>query len=149
MKIIILFIVLIMGSISGYSQEDSETSKKIIALEKAALERWNHGDVYGYLDLMAEDINYFDPSLEKRIDGIKNLKAYYEPFQGKISASSYEMINPIVQTVDSMAVLTYNLNSYEGERVYRWNSTEVYRKEKDGSWKLIHSHWSFTKPAGK
>ena len=140
---------LIMVTISAYSQENREISQKIISMEKAALERWNHGDVYGYLEISAEDVVYFDPFLEKRLDGLKKLTELYKPLQGKMRASAYEMIDPKVQAVDSMAVLTYNLKSYEGERVYQWNCTEVYRKEKDNSWKLIQSHWSFTKPGQK
>lgn len=57
------------------------------------------------------------------------------------------MIDPKVQSVDNMAVLTFNLNSFDTEHiVYRWNCTEVFRKEEDSSWKLIQTHWSFTKP---
>jgi hypothetical protein len=32
--------------------------------------------------------------------------------------------------------------------VSRWNSTEVYRRI-DGKWRIVHSHWSFTKPEVK
>src|SRR5919202_28870 len=32
------------------------------------------------------------------------------------------------------------------ERVLaRWNATEVYRRQ-DGTWRIIHTHWSFTQP---
>jgi len=48
-----------------------------------------------------------------------------------------------VQGNDSMAVLTYNLNSYSDGK---WNCTEVYCLENDGKWRIIHNHWSFTKP---
>ena len=153
MKTLIL-ILLVMVTLPIYAQnpeqnqkEDPESRrKKIIALEKAALERWNNGDVQGFLEISADDIVYFDPMLEKRIDGLTNLTAYYKPIAGKIKVSRYEMIDPKVQAVDNMAVLTFNLKSYQGEQVMQWNSTEVYRKEKDGSWKIIQSHWSFTKP---
>lgn len=48
-----------------------------------------------------------------------------------------------------MAVLTYNLVNYTTDAQgvespgSRWNSTTVYRRC-DGTWKSIHSHWSFT-----
>jgi ketosteroid isomerase-like protein len=136
-----------MVAILTYAQENVETSKKIIALEKAALERWNSGDVYGFLELSAEDVVYFDPMLEKRVDGLKKLTELYISLQGKIKVSGYEMIDPKVQSVENMAVLTFNLNSFDTEHVvYRWNCTEVFRREDNGSWKLIQTHWSFTKP---
>jgi hypothetical protein len=28
---------------------------------------------------------------------------------------------------------------------FRWNSTEVYLRV-GGTWKIVHSHWSYTKP---
>ena len=139
------FITLLAATLSSYSRE-SEISKKIIGLEKAALDRWMNGDVYGYLELYAGDITYFDPMLEKRLDGIKELTALYEPWQGKIKASKYDLIDLKVQADKKMVVLSFNLKSFSGESIYKWNCTEVYRKEKGDSWKIIHSHWSYTKP---
>jgi ketosteroid isomerase-like protein len=135
-----------MITISAYSQENTEISKVIIALEKTALERWNRGDIQGYLDLYAEDIVYFDPMIDKRMDGLKKLTAYYKPLEGKINVTEYEMIDPKVQAVDNMAVLTFNLKSVEGAHVYHWNCTEVYRKDNENKWKIIQTHWSYVKP---
>ncbi len=139
-------ILLVMVTIPSFSQNAEEVSEKIISLEKKALERWNNGDVYGYLHLYAPEITYFDPMLDKRMDGLDELTAYYEPIQGKISTNSYEMIDPLVRSVDDMAVLTYNFRANTKERTSLWNCTEVYEKEKNGDWKIIHSHWSLTKP---
>lgn len=148
MKKLILF-ALLMIACTAYSQENNKTSNKIIRLEKAALERWDHGDVNGYLELSAKNVTYFDPMLNKRMDGKERLAEYYRPLQGKIHVSAYKMIDPKVQASDSMAVLTFNLDSYVGKSVRRWNCTEVYRKQKDNTWKIIHTHWSYTKPALK
>lgn len=43
----------------------TDISGTIIALEKAALEMWNSGDPSGYINLSAEDVSYFDPSLSR------------------------------------------------------------------------------------
>ena len=142
----LVLIAFVLVTFSAYSQEKTETSKKIITLEKAALERWDNGDVYGFLKISASDVVYFDPMLNRHLYGLKQLTAYYKPLQGKIHVSNFEMIDPIVQSVDSMAVLNYNLKSYKGKLIRRWNCTEVYRKEKDGKWKIISTHWSLTKP---
>lgn len=120
--------------------------EKIITLEKAALERWNNGDVNGFLELSANDVVYFDPFLEKRITGKEELTSWYNPLQGQIKVDRYEMIDPKVQSVENMAVLTFNLNSYSGKVEMKWNCTEVYRLETDGNWKIIQTHWSLTKP---
>lgn len=120
-------------------------SEKIISLEKTALSRWGKGDPSGYLELSAEDVTYFDPFLEKRLDGLENLTRYYESIRGKIQIDKDEMTEPHVAVTGDMAVLTFNLVSYTGNTNMRWNCTEVYRKEAE-SWKIIQTHWSFTKP---
>jgi len=55
------------------------------------------------------------------------------------------MIDPKVQAVKDMAVLTFNLRSVEGDSLYQWNCTEVYRKDR-GKWLIIQTHWSYVKP---
>ena len=131
-----------------YSQTtNTNISETIIALEKEALEKWNQGDPSGYLDLSADDVSYFDPAIEQRLDGLEGLKKYYEPIKGLIKVSRYEMSNPKVTATDNMAVLTFNLLSYQGDQASRWNCTEVYRLEPNGQWKIVHTHWSsFVKP---
>jgi len=145
MKIICLLSVVFFSGVV-YSMDKDSLSAKIIGLERAALERWNNGDPSGFLEISAKDVVYFDPFLEKRIDGLDSLTKYYAPARGAIHVDRYEMINPKVQAVENMAVLTFNLISYTGENVHRWNCTEVYRIEADGSWKIIQTHWSLTKP---
>jgi ketosteroid isomerase-like protein len=125
---------------------NADISATIIALEKAALEKWNQGDPGGYLDISAADVTYFDPFTEQRLDGLEALKKYYEPIRGQVLTSRYEMFNPKVTATNDMAALTFNLYSYEGNKITKWNCTEVYRLEPDGQWKIVQTHWSFIKP---
>jgi ketosteroid isomerase-like protein len=132
-------------------QTDDILFAEIIALECAALDRWSQGDPQGYIDIFAEDVTYFDPALEKRIDGFTALRDYLAPFTGKIKIDRYEMVEPKVQRHGDAAVLTFNLINYarredgtEGVLV-RWNSTEAYARI-EGRWGIVHSHWSYVKP---
>lgn len=125
---------------------NTDISETIIALEKEALEKWNQGDPSGYLDLSADSVTYFDPFTEQRLDGLANLTKYYEPIKGQIHVSKYEMLNPKVTATNDMAVLTFNLHSYEADKVCKWNCTEVYRLEPNRQWKIVQTHWSFIKP---
>ncbi|MBI5001227.1 MAG: nuclear transport factor 2 family protein [Euryarchaeota archaeon] len=117
----------------------SDDAAAIIALERAALDRWGKGDPSGFLEICAPDVVYFDPYLERRIDGLEALARYYEPARGKIHIDRYELLDPKVQLCGDMAVLTFNYVSYPGEA--RWNCTEVYRRT-DGTWRIIQTHWS-------
>ena len=130
---------------------DARTSaEQIIALERAALDRWGNGDPGGFLDLYGADVSYFDPVTARRIDGHQGMEEYYRPFVGKIHIDRYEMLNTQVVIDGNMALLTYNLVTYlrDAEDVEsvgsRWNSTTVFRR-RDGTWKTLHSHWSFTR----
>jgi len=123
----------------------SEIAEVIIKMEVAALERWNNGDPSGFLEISDEDVVYFDPMTEMRIDGLENLTELYEGIRGKIYVDGYKMLNPKVHSIDRMAVLTYNLESYIENRVIKWNCTEVYQLAKDNKWRIIQTHWSLTK----
>lgn len=122
----------------------------IVALERGALDRWGNGDPGGYLELYASDVTYFDPTQERRVDGIAAMTKLLEPIRGKVKTDRYEMIAPKVQRSGSMALLTYNLVSHgrgpDGKQVVaRWNVTAAYT-QMDGRWKLAHSHFSLTRP---
>jgi ketosteroid isomerase-like protein len=128
------------------------SADEILALERAALDRWGHGDPGGFLDVYAADITYFDPVTDARIDGRHAMENYYRPWIGKIHIARYEILNPQVVVDGQMALLTYNLVNYARDAGgvesvgSRWNSTTVYQRV-NGAWKSIHSHWSFTRHA--
>jgi len=113
------------------------------------MEAWLNGNPSPYLDLYSKDFTYFDPSQELRIDGWDKIKDLYENMRGKIKTDRFEMVNPAVQSTDTMAVLTYNLHIYSGGTSWKENCTEVYRLEDGNGWKIIHSHFSPTKPSLK
>ena len=120
--------------------------ERIIELERSALEAWHNGNPTPYLNLYSEDFTYFDPVQERRLDGLDRVRELYESMRGKVKMDKFEIINPVVQLSGSMAVLTYNLESWMGETLWKENCTEVYRLENNNEWKIVHSHWSFTKP---
>ena len=123
----------------------------VIAMERAALDRWGKGDPQGYLEIMASEVTYFDPVQEKRLDGLDVMKKMLAPITGKIEVSRFDMIDPKVQPHGDSALLTFNLVSYvtapDGKEraVARWNSSELYARV-DGQWRIVHSHWSYIKP---
>ncbi|MCC8096100.1 MAG: DUF4440 domain-containing protein [Tannerellaceae bacterium] len=119
----------------------------ILALEKEALDKWNQGDPSGYLALYDADFTYFDPTLEKRLDGFTAIEAYYRNLEGQVQVEKSEIVNPVVQATERMAVLSFNLISEAGGKTYQWNCTEVYRKNPDNEWKIVHNHWSIYIPA--
>jgi ketosteroid isomerase-like protein len=121
-------------------------AETIIALETAALEAWLNGNPTPYLDLYSNDFTYFDPVHETRLDGWQTINELYENMRGQVKMDSFEIIDPVVQSTDTMAVLTYNLQSYAGETLWKENCTEVYKLEAENEWRIIHSHWSLTGP---
>jgi ketosteroid isomerase-like protein len=115
---------------------------EILALERAALDRWCQGDPSGFLEICADDVVYFDPFVERRIDGLESLSAYYENLRGTIRAARHEILAATVQHSGDMAVLTFHfVSSGDGDGEARWNCTEAYRRQAQG-WRLIQSHWS-------
>ena len=147
---VVPYLAVLMMTLPGANASAQFNPGAIIALERAALDRWGRGDPLGYLEAYASEITYFDPTGERRVDGLAAMGDLYRPLTGKIRVDRYDMIDPKVQHDGNIAVLSYNLVSHvkrpNGEAfAVRWNSTAVYRQIA-GTWKIIHSHWSFTKP---
>ncbi len=122
---------------------EQDVAATIIAMERAALDRWGKGDPSGYLEISAPDVVYFDPYQERRLDGLEALTRLYESIRGKVHIDRAELIDPKVQLCGAAAVLTFNLVSHVGAAQIRWNCTEVYRHD-EGGWRIIQTHWSIT-----
>ena len=130
------------------TSDATDIAQTIIDLERRALERWGKGDPSGFLEISADDVVYFDPYQPRRLNGIDELRALYESIRGQVQIARFELIDPRVQAVEDMAVLTFNyVAEVTNEPTSRWNCTEVYRREA-GSWRIIQTHWSFTQPDG-
>ena len=124
--------------------------EEIIALERAALDRWSNGDPEGYLEMYAANVTYFDPTTERRVDGIEAMRALLTPLTGQFRLTRYEILAPDVYRRGDLAVLSYNLVTYgsqpNGEPVVtRWNTTSAYALI-DGAWRIVHSHFSLSQP---
>lgn len=50
-------------------------SGELLALEAAAMERWRKGDPYGFLDMSAPGVTYFDTGTPRRLNGLNELRA--------------------------------------------------------------------------
>lgn len=132
---------------------DDFQPETVIALERAALDRWGKGDPFGYLEIYAPGITYFDPGQERRVDGIEAMTALLAPLKGQIKLDRYEIISPSVYHSGDVAILSFNLVTY-GRRgdgaasMTRWNTTAAYALI-DGQWKIVHHHFSIAKPDAK
>jgi len=121
-----------------------DATHDVIEMECAALVRWGMGDPDGFLEICAPDIVYFDPGLQRRIDGLPALTDYYEDIRGKVHFDRFELFNPLIQDLGGAVVLTFNYASYAAVgQPACWNCTEVYRRTQD-TWEIIQTHWSYT-----
>jgi RNA polymerase sigma factor (sigma-70 family) len=149
-----LAIALLLAVATATSAAERSVADDIVALERGALDLWSQGEPSGFYAIMADEETYFDPLADARVDGVAALKAHFAPFAGRFRIERYEMLNPRVDVAGDVAVLTFNLVNH-GARfdggpavTARWNSTEVFRRI-DGRWRIVHSHWSYTKPETK
>lgn len=117
----------------------------IIAMERAALDRSDKGDVRGFLEISAPDVVYLDPALDSPLIGLPALTAYYAKFPAG-EPSHGIMSNANVQVLDGVAILSFHYVSGSGTKTQKeWNCTEVYRKT-GADWRIVNTHWSLTKP---
>jgi hypothetical protein len=117
--------------------------ESIVALERAALDRWCKGDPYGFVDNALDDVTYFDHVTKDRVDGIAALREHVTQFVGKVDVPRYEMPNVKVWSNGTTAIMTFNWETYsrDGGPTSRWNATEVFVRRGD-QWKYAHLHWA-------
>jgi ketosteroid isomerase-like protein len=121
---------------------------ELVGLESNAMERWRKGDPWGFIEISAPGVTYFDTGTPQRINGREALKAEYAQREGKIFYDVMDFIDPTVQVCGDMAVLFYRFLStwlnLDGSVSHRtpWNCTEVFVRSA-GQWKIIHTHWSY------
>jgi ketosteroid isomerase-like protein len=122
------------------------TAREVLALERKTLDGWQVGNPDPLLAVSDPEITYFHVVTDKRLDGLPALRALFEAYRGRPLFDSYEMAEPKVQSSGDIAVLSYILVRHVGTATSRWNATQVYQRKKEG-WRIIHSHWSATRPA--
>jgi hypothetical protein len=143
LKLAIAGAILLAAAVLPALAEDVTT--KIIAMERAALDRSDRGDAKGFLEISAPDVVYQDPWLDKPLDGLGALTAYYARFPAD-GAYHGVMQHPKVQMYGDMAVLSFHYISRAGtKKELIWNTTEVYRRT-GSDWRIVNTHWSLTKP---
>lgn len=132
------------------NEEEKQLADHIIGLEEAALEKWFEGDTSGYAQLWSKrSFTYFDGVETKRLDDFASMADLFERVEGKLSAKSYEIRSPRVQSGLDMAVLTYQLFAKSNLLDMEYNCIEVFQKEEDDKWYVIHSTWSIIRPMEK
>ena len=136
---------LILGAAGSPAQSHSENAASTIkAMERAALDRSDKGDVGGFLEISDADVVYIDPFNEKPLYGKDALASYYAKVYEGFQPTHGEMSNIRVQVLGEAAVLTFNYKS-PNKPANGWNCTEVYHRTEQG-WRIAQTHWSFVKP---
>lgn len=134
----------------AYTAEERQLAAHIIELEKAALDKWFNGDTSGYEQLWSKrSFTYFDAVVTERVDDHATISEFLKTIEGKLFADSYDFRSPRVQIGQDMVVLTYQLFAKTTLIDMEYNCIEVYQKEEDGRWRVIHSTWSFIRPMEK
>lgn len=81
--------------------------------------------------------------------------AEMDPFlnglEGNLHSDEHRFVSPRVQLGKDMAVLTFQLFAKVNMPIksIEYNCVEVFQKEDNGEWHVIHSTWSFIRPMDK
>ena len=131
--------------VASSADSNADAAREILALERRAMDGWIKGNPDPLISISDAGITYFHVMTDNRLDGLPAVKALIEPYRGMSLFDSYEILDPKVQVSGDMAVLTYNFVRRNGAATSRWNATQVYQRKQEG-WRVIHTHWSMTKP---
>ena len=139
------FLVALCASpVSAWSED--KVLDELLAKERAAMDGWRNGDPDNLLSTLDPGITYFHAVTSKRLEGIAAVKALCEQYRGRPLFDGYEITEPMVQITGEVAVLTYQFSTRNGSATSYWNTTQVYKRTKEG-WRVLHTHWSKVEPA--
>ncbi len=132
------------------TEEEQDLADHLIGLEKTALDKWFKGDTSGYAELWSKrSFTYFDAVNPERVENYATIAEFLKSIDGKLYAETYDFRNPRVQAGTDMALLTFQLFAKTNLIDMEYNCIELYQKESDGHWRVIHSTWSFIRPMDK
>ena len=133
-----------------YTPEERALANHIIGLEKSALDRFMHGDMSGYRQLWSKNsFTYFDALTKQRVEDFSEMIEFLDGLEGKLHSDDYHFLSPRVQIGQDMAVLTFQLFAKTNINDIEYNCIEVFQKEGDGEWHVVHSTWSWIRPMEK
>lgn len=132
------------------SKEQEALAQHIIGLEKSAIDKFFNGDMSGYRHLWSKNsFSYFDALTKERVEKFSDMLTFLDNLEGKLKASDYQILSPRVQFGVDMAILTFQLFAHTNFSNIEYNCIEVFQKEADGEWHVIHSTWSTIRPMDK
>ncbi len=128
---------------SGAAEGQQRVMEVLQADLTQGLDRWYSGDPFGYAELYAQELSYFDPGTAVSLSGVGALRTYYEPLVDLFHIDRHETVNLRLQLHGDFAILTFNLNEYEAgdTPTAEWKVTHVYRQFGE-EWRVIHGHFS-------
>ncbi|MBQ1116447.1 nuclear transport factor 2 family protein [Streptomyces sp. C3-3] len=129
-----------------------EEVESLVELEKQIQWQWSSGDPTGYMDALAEDVNYVDPLAEHVIVGREAVAAHFKRIHtGPAGIVRQEYLNEIARPLsDDEVLLVFTFNPYQQddngeEKLFlSWNISEIFRRT-DGQWLLTHAHLALRK----
>jgi len=141
MAVVVCAAVAALGGTLAAADVEADVARQLLALERQAMDGWMKGSPEPDLARTDATVVYIHPAADKRLEGLPALTELFEKYRGRALFDSYELIDPKVQVSGDVAVLTFILECRMGATVYRYDSSEVYQRRKDG-WRVIHAHWS-------
>lgn len=133
-----------------YTPEERALARHIINMENTALKKFFNGDMSGYRELWSKrSFTYFDAVVTQRVEAFAGMVDFLNNLEGKLHADDYRFVSPRVQFGQDMGVLTFQLFAHTNFNDIEYNCVEVFQKESNGEWHVIHSTWSTIRPMDK
>ncbi|MDH3290199.1 MAG: nuclear transport factor 2 family protein [Gemmatimonadota bacterium] len=126
---------------------NDNAEQAVLDQERRSLDEWAKGNPIGFAENDAEDATYFDDiGAHRLLDGHTAMRTYMASLQGNIPPHEYDLVDPKVQLLGDVAVLTlrYEPRMPNGDPLPPWKATSVYHR-RNGKWRRVHAHWSMVK----
>jgi ketosteroid isomerase-like protein len=117
----------------------------LIAIEENCAKLFNKRDLDELLKNFSENISGFSSTEHDRFQGQAELKKTFEYYLAEADNVTFEIMNPVATDLNEIAILSFywRVTLLHGNKRVEipGRGTHVYLK-KNGTWKIIHEHFS-------
>lgn len=140
--------VVFAPSFALLTEEKKLEGKKIVALFGSVMDDYYRGNPFAFVKIYKQDnFTYIDSGTFKRRNSVEEMAEFFKLIDGKVIAEKdYRIEDVAVQFTDDVAVLSLLMFVRALDFDFEWNVTEVFQKNKNGDYQIIHSHYSYVRP---
>jgi ketosteroid isomerase-like protein len=139
--------IVFSNSFQTLSEPEKAEASEIVGILTRAMDAYYEGDPFGFAQIYCgNSFTYMDSGTVKKMNSVDEILDLFKKIKGIIISDKYRLEDLSVQFTQDVAVVSFQMFVTAINIDFKWNVTEVFNRNQDGEWRIIHSHYSFIRP---